>query len=745
MRQIVDLRGGTAAFALSVTAFGLSAGFCAPAFAQNAAAQLPPTEEPEVVVVTARKIEERLQDVPVSGQVLGGQQLQALVLDKVDDYIRQIPSATVINSGPDYLTDISIRGQGGGRNGFSESAVGIYRNGIYVAGGGFGGRTYNSLDLADIQRFEVFRGPQGALFGRNAVGGAVNVVNTRPDLEITSARVQVNVDDRLREQGQIIANLPLTKGQSALRLVATGTSQREGFYTDVNTGQFVDRQSFAGGRVSWRGVYDGGWNLGITLERSDSTAPGFSALGRRLDVVGRAERFDPDKFTRNASRVGKVTIGETTAFGELSRELALGTFSLVYSYKDREGDRANEDLDHFLGFEDVAGSDLSVQQTETFTRHGLEARFASAPSDSGRRWVIGADYQSYADDVGTINDGATNSAALRELSTRTDLFTEDLTSWSVFGLYETKLSQNLTLAGEARYQVDKKDFTFQRIDRVPTPTNTSIATIPINKDWEQFSPNATLRYQYNSASNLYLRAASAYRPGGFNAGTGNPSFLSYEPEKTQAIELGWKTRLGRVALSAAAYSSKTEDLQVVTSVSATDTTLVLVNVPDATNWGVEIEASGSWDLGPGRLTLSASAAHTDGEFGDNAKILVNAVTYDISGIQQPRNRDYTATLAARYGFALTPSVRAFGALNVTSEGGGFENAIGALNIPGQSRTLEDVERYDLRLGFETKVWRFSIYGQNLGNSVSLAQTIQGNEYYTAPRVIGAQFVFNIGG
>jgi iron complex outermembrane recepter protein len=320
-----------------------------------------------------------------------------------------------------------------------------------------------------------------------------------------------------------------------------------------------------------------------------------------------------------------------------------------------------------------------------------------------------------------------------------------LKSWSIFGLYETKLGQNLTLAGEARYQVDKKDFTFERIDRVPTPTNTSIATIPINKDWEQFSPNAALRYQYNAASNVYLRAASAYRPGGFNAGTGNPAFLSYEPEKTQAVELGWKSRIGGVALNAAAYTSKTEDLQVVTSVSATDTTFVLVNVPNATNWGFEFEASGAWQIGPGRLSLSASAAHTDGEFGDNARILVNAVTYDISGIKQPRNRDYTATLNVRYGFAVTGSLRAFGAFNITSEGGGFENAIGALNIPGQSRSLEDVERYDLRLGLESKVWRFSIYGQNLGNSVSLAQTIQGNEYYTAPRVIGAQFVFNIGG
>jgi iron complex outermembrane recepter protein len=728
----------------SALAFGTCLCLSVPAFAQTNRGAVASPEEVETVIVTARKVEERLQDVPISGQVLGTQQLQALVLDKVDDYVRQIPSATVINSGPDYLTDISIRGQGGGRNGFSESAVGIYRNGVYVAGGGFGGRTFNSLDLADIQRFEVFRGPQGALFGRNAVGGAVNVVSARPDLDITSARIQVNLDDRLRDQGVGMANLVLNKGQSALRLVATGTSQRGGFYTDTNTGNFVDKQSFSGARVSWRSIFADGWNLGLTLESSTNQAPGFSALGRRIDVANRAERFDPGKFERNASRVGKVKIGETTAFGELSKDFTAGTFSLVYSYKDRDGRRLNEDLDHFLGFEDVSGSDLTVEQAEQFTRNGLEARFASALSENGSRWVIGADYQSYEDDVSTINDGITNVVALRELATRTDLSTEELTSWSIFGLYEAKISANLTLSGEARYQTDDKAFTFTRIDRVPTPTNTSLATIPISKDWTQFSPSATLRYQYNDASNIYLRASSAYRPGGFNIGTGNTAFLSYEPEKTESLELGVKTKIGGINLSAAVYGSQTEDLQVVTSVSTTDTTFVLVNVPDATNWGAEIEVSGSWQVGKGRLSFNASAAHTNGEFGDNSRVLVNAVTYDISGTRQPRTRDYTATVGLRYGLPVTDGVRGFGAFNLTSEGGGFENAIGALNIPGQSRELEDVERYDLRIGVESKVWRFSIYGQNLGNSVSLAQTINGNEYYTAPKVVGAQFVFNIG-
>jgi outer membrane receptor protein involved in Fe transport len=102
----------------------------------------------EEIIVTARKTDERLEDVPAGISVLTGDDADLLALDGVADYIRQVPNAILINAGPEYLSDISIRGQGGGRQGFSESTTGIYRNGIYIAGGGFGGRSFNRLDFS---------------------------------------------------------------------------------------------------------------------------------------------------------------------------------------------------------------------------------------------------------------------------------------------------------------------------------------------------------------------------------------------------------------------------------------------------------------------------------------------------------------------------------------------------------------------------------------------------------------------
>jgi outer membrane receptor protein involved in Fe transport len=707
----------------------------APALAQEQAE--------DEIIVTARKVEERLSDVPVAGQVLGEEQLQSLVLDRVDDYIRQIPSGTVVNSGPDYLTDFSIRGQGGGRNGFSESAVGIYRNGIYVAGGGFGGRTFNTLDLFDASRVEVFRGPQGALYGRNAVGGAVNVVSARPDLDAFSARAMVGYDDRERTSYEGVVNVPLIDDRLAVRVGGTGFDQESGFIRDVNRNQDIDTQSFSGVRASALAALSPNWTAGLTAEYSDNHAPGFSILGRRLDVPARAERNDPSPFTRNASRLGRVEINETSVFGELERDGEAGSFSVVAAYKQRDGARFNEDLDHFLGFEDVGGSDLTVRQDEDFTRSGFEVRYASNPQNGGR-FLIGADYQTYEDDVVTRNDGATTVAALREVATRTDLSNEELRSASLFGLYEITLADAWTIAAEARIQRDEKDFVFERIDRVPAPANTSIAPLRTERDWTEFVPTLTARYAFSDTSSIYGRIASAYRPGGFNIGTGSVANLAYDPERSTSWEFGWKGRLFDVNLAAAMYYAQTEDLQVVTSVSSTDTTFVLVNVPEADNWGAELEANAVWFVGPGRLFVQGSLAHANGAFGDNANVIVNGVTYNVSNTRLARTRDYTATLLARYSMPLGGGLEGFVSVAGTAENGGYENAIGALKIAGQSRSLQGFDRVDARIGIEGEAWRLSAFVQNAADSFSLIQTIQGNEYYTNPQVAGVQLTLRYG-
>jgi iron complex outermembrane recepter protein len=133
------------AFLWATATIAIVAVDAAPALAQAVPDTEPAAQEGQILVV-ARKREEALEDVPVAVSVLTAEEQSNLVLDSMGDQLRQTPGALLVAAGPEYLSDVSIRGQGGGRNGFSESATGIYRNGIYVAGGGFGGRSFSRLD-----------------------------------------------------------------------------------------------------------------------------------------------------------------------------------------------------------------------------------------------------------------------------------------------------------------------------------------------------------------------------------------------------------------------------------------------------------------------------------------------------------------------------------------------------------------------------------------------------------------------
>jgi outer membrane receptor protein involved in Fe transport len=330
----------------------------------------------EEIIVTARKTDERLEDVPAGISVLTGDDADLLALDGVADYIRQVPNAILINAGPEYLSDISIRGQGGGRQGFSESTTGIYRNGIYIAGGGFGGRSFNRLDFFDLKTIETYRGPQGALYGRNAVGGAVNVINNKPDDDL-SFELKAGYDDVERHEVSGIANIPLGENAAA-RFGAFYIDQNDGFITDQNTGETVDQQEYFGVRGALRADFSPSTTATVTLEHYDSTAPGFSALGQRITpntvalpaFLGGPQSgdLDPGPFEAIDSRVGEVEIEETSIFAELESDWGIGDLTAIFVYKQRDGNRFNEDLDSFLGFQgvDILGitTDLTVAQTE---------------------------------------------------------------------------------------------------------------------------------------------------------------------------------------------------------------------------------------------------------------------------------------------------------------------------------------------------------------------------------------------
>lgn len=722
------LRTGAAITALTVACAA------APAWAQASDSQEsdPPAAQNDFggeILVQARRRSETIEDVPASVSVLTDDDIERLNIRDVADYTRQTPGAILVSSGAQYLSDIALRGQGGGRLGFSESTTGIYRDGIYVAGGGFGGRSYGDIDFYDVERVEVYRGPQGALYGRSAVGGAVNVISRKPtnDLEV---RAKIGYDSADQLQTSATVNLPVAN-TVALRIGGFYNNQKQGFHVDEVTGRYLDTQK------SWgvRGILGAGIGtastVNLTVEYSDSNAPGFTSLGQNVAL-------DPDRFVRTGlDTTDRVEITQTQMLFDFTHDFGESELVVLANYKSRQGDRAGADFDHYSSIRSP-NITLIDDQGEDFERYGGEVHWGST-GNGPLSWLIGADFQSYESKTysyrhGTIiGSAATTTTVRRQL--RLDNARETLFSYSGFGLLGYALTDRLNITAEARVQVDSKKFNFQRFDLDAT-TNDAIPLTFFDRSWTRFLPTVSLNYELSDSVTFYGRVATGYRPGGFNQ-TPAPGYFDrvpYDPEDLTQGELGVKTMFrsggsifrGQLAL----YYGETRNVQQTTTLTVTNPAFTLENVGDNRVYGAELELSAMVPLGAGTLSLSGSASTSHGSWKDGAGILYQGAVLDLSGEETPRARDYMVTLNAGLTYPLGGGVDGLFTASYQAAGGGYDDA-------SLLRKSEAYSTADVSVGVQGENWRLLGYVKNLTNDIYRVVNVGGNNYYNTPRTWGA--------
>ncbi|OYX96320.1 MAG: hypothetical protein B7Y78_03775, partial [Caulobacter sp. 35-67-4] len=235
------LRRGGALGLLACTAL------TAPAFAQSAAPQTQ-ADQLEEVVVTARRTEENLQSTPVAVTAMGAAALERAQVADVTDLQRTTPSLSIATGAPSAsgFAFVAMRGQGNLQALVSnDPAVAIYVDGVYIP------RPSQGLtDLLDLQRVEVLRGPQGTLFGRNTIGGAVNILTADPSADY-SGMIKLETGNYHQFGASFVVNGALTDQLSA-RLVAS-TKSREGYGRDIPLGRDIWSQDsdFVRGKLKY--------------------------------------------------------------------------------------------------------------------------------------------------------------------------------------------------------------------------------------------------------------------------------------------------------------------------------------------------------------------------------------------------------------------------------------------------------------------------------------------------------------
>jgi iron complex outermembrane recepter protein len=615
---------------------GVAAALPAAALAQTAQQDADAIQE---IIVTAQKRESSLQDVPFSIAAVTESQIRNSGATDLPELARNVAGLTITDLGPGQ-SQVSIRGISAGQvvrdqPGVKEQ-VGIYLDESPISIALF----TPDLDLFDLQRFEILRGPQGTLFGSGSLSGTLRYITKQPQLGKFGGAVEVGASDGSASEfgGSVKGAVNMPFGDAAALRVVGYYNELAGFIDatqpDLSVRKNVDGGSKAGGRVAL--LIKPTENLSITprVVYQKLETDGFPRIDY-YNILG-----NPFTTTQPAVDLGErgqftqLTEGIDDKFSltDLKVEYDFGAVALtaISSYTDREVvvTRDATSLTGSVTF-DIGGTDAEVRinspliDTTRLHAFSQEVRFASTgkgPLD----WVAGAFYQQmgrhYGQQLPTPGYDAvtqrlfgTDSAANGSPPDNPffSFLRYDFKQKALFGEGTFHFNDQWALTGGVRYYDFSEDrlLTFAGFFAVPQ------TDVPGSVDSNGFTPRAILTFDANDDVSFSAQISRGFRLGGINDPLNAPIcsasdrtlygsvFTSaWKDEKAWNYELGTKTRLmnGKVVFNASVYYSDIENLQANVDAGSCSSRIV-VNVPKAHSLGVEAElfarANENWDFG----------------------------------------------------------------------------------------------------------------------------------------------------
>ncbi|WP_298747423.1 TonB-dependent receptor [uncultured Brevundimonas sp.] len=569
----------------------LLAGAAWSALATMAAAQdaPPPTAEAADVgdvIVTARRRDEALKDVPISVSALGAERLEETGATDITALQQQTPNATVQVARGSNSTLISfIRGVGQQDPlwGF-EPGVGLYIDDVYVA------RPQGAvLDIFDIERIEVLRGPQGSLYGRNTVGGAIKYVTSRlsqdPELTLRGAYGSYNQIDLLASGSVPLADNFRVGG-------AVASYQRDGFGQNLNTGaEHYDKDVLAG-RLSaeWEPRDDMSIRLAYDRVEDDSNP----RHGHR-EVAGAtpAGAVLPGVYDTNAGIGDDNSVMTQGASATLQLDLNdHWTFKSITAWREGETDTV-------IDFDNTPAPTLDIPAYYADDQLTQEFQFLF---DYDRIQGVAGFF--YLDGHAEGAFDTILGAAGFVIGTAGSVDTE---SWAGFADVNLDLTERLHLGLGVRYTLDDKQGTVFRANyagatrspllggapRAPTLVRTDYTN---EKDFSQFTPRVALSFDLSDDVTTYASYSQGFKSGGFDmrgdAILTPDTVDGYDPETVDSWEIGLKGALDRLTFAASVFYNEYQDQQVTTQVPAGAGIASFVdNVGQSTLSGAEFEGS----------------------------------------------------------------------------------------------------------------------------------------------------------
>lgn len=543
------------------------------------------------VMVTAQRAEESLQDVPIAVTALSTEQLEDNQVGNVSDLQFQVPNITIgTNSGTANAASITLRGVGETESrGAVEQAVGVYVDGVYI------GRSVGSLfEVVDLAQIEVLRGPQGTLYGRNTVGGAVKLTSVKPQFE-NSADIRTTIGNNGRFDLRATGNLQISPS-TAVRVTGL-MRERDGFFDLNPNGAFADegrevgRKDVKAFRASLRHEFNSDWSLDVaidgTLDRSDPIPDSAKAGNDR----------DNDLFTI------EPLPGVTCAAGPEQFQ-PIGCFTNYNSRSFSRGISANVDgklgtfdftsITSYRKMDDEMSSRIGSPYYQETDQNQFSQEFTIASNNDGPFNYVGGVYY-YKEDF------TLDTVFIFPFS-----IDSDSESYALFGQGTYDVSDKLSLTGGIRYTQESKNF--DGINRAFNFARTDDA------DFENVSYTVNANYQLNDAAMLYAKYSTGFKSGGWSADAFSATaiFKPVDEETLGSFEVGAKTDLlDSVRLNLSAFRNKYDDIQI--SATIPNVGFTRFNVNETQTWGGEAELV--WQVSDA-FQFNANLGLLGGEFSD---------------------------------------------------------------------------------------------------------------------------------
>ena len=623
--------------AIALASAAWSGALAMPALAQDAA--VPAVEEEGAIVVTARRREETLVSVPIAVSAFSGEALERGGAIDITDLANMTPNTTLEASrGTNSTLTAFIRGVGQQDpvSGF-EQGVGIYLDDVYL------NRPQGAiLDIYDVERIEVLRGPQGTLYGRNTIGGAVKYVTKMLPQEF-SLKLKGTYGSYDQADGIISVSAPLSDlirvGGAFARL------SRGGFGDNLTTGDENYNKDIWAGRATFE---MGGYGQPVLMRiTGDYTKDNSRARGGHRLIPGqlsgapvlddvfdtRGGLTDPEQYVKSYGLSMNIT-------AELSDAVTLRSISAW-----RKDDSASP-----IDFDALPAVDVDVPAF--YFNEQLSQEFQLLYDQGPLHGMVGFYYLDAKADTAFDVRLFTTVAGLTAY-TQADVDTE---TYAVFGDFTFDITEQLSLSAGGRYTWDKRRADILRQNYLgggsPLFGGAGVAfgapstNFNGEREYKKFTPRVSISYKPTPDHNIYASFSQGFKGGGFDprgVGTNAPdlngdgirqddeiaSFLSFAPEQVDSYEVGYKGNFldGALYVAVAGFYADYKNVQIPGSVACTVSVGgvatpsfcgVVSNAGKARFKGLEFESTarlGRDLMTPGdRLNLSTAVGYIDAEY-----------------------------------------------------------------------------------------------------------------------------------